>query len=158
MKNQLISLPGLKHAAVTFLALRNVAASEIRDDKVFCADKNRKVIEKTNCNGTKPVDTTFLFRDNDSIPPLDSVVDNNITMYDSSLTMDRQMALLPPDQVEPAGGVEARGFGRRDIINLITGREEDCDDDGGIRMAGGIATGFAAGAIVGYIAGSHTGG
>ncbi|KAK1637032.1 hypothetical protein BDP81DRAFT_393734 [Colletotrichum phormii] len=95
MKRQQVTLPGLRTAAVAFLAARSVKA-----EKVFCADAENVVVYHTSCDDA-PRGTFFLVRH--SVDP--EVVD----LYDSADFIDRKYAREQRELRER--DMESGGFG-----------------------------------------------
>ncbi|TDZ18198.1 hypothetical protein C8034_v004154 [Colletotrichum sidae] len=108
MRRQQNNLPGLRAAAVVFLAARAA------EGKIFCATSRGEVVPESNCENTKAPGTFYMIRSDQELP-LGSAIPPETEMNDSFYPIDRANARFPPD-------IEYGGFGKRQL---------DCDDGTG---------------------------
>ncbi|KAJ0303691.1 hypothetical protein Brms1b_011539, partial [Colletotrichum noveboracense] len=101
-----IELNSLRATAAAFLLVQGANAG-----KVYCANAEEKVVAESNCDGTAPPGTFYMFNSEEELGIGSKVSLKNAEVYDSNGAFEKRHELFPAD--EPMQDLEDNGFGKR---------------------------------------------
>ncbi|KAL0944776.1 uncharacterized protein CTRU02_202663 [Colletotrichum truncatum] len=102
MNRQQNPLPGLRIAAIAFLATRTA------EGRTLCSNPNRELVLESNCENPKGPGLYYMVASEIDLP-VGTKIDEEVQLNDSFNPIDRANAMFPQD-IE---GLESGGFGKR---------------------------------------------
>ncbi|KAF4906729.1 hypothetical protein CGCF415_v007840 [Colletotrichum fructicola] len=98
-----IELNSLRATAAAFLLVQGANAG-----KVYCANAEEKVVAESNCDGTAPPGTFYMFNSEEELGIGSKVSLKNAEVYDSNEAFEKRHELFPAD--EPMQDLEDNGY------------------------------------------------